>query len=355
VSAPVDAPGAVRRGEALDADRLAACLAGALPEAADLAAGELTIEQFPGGHSNLTYRIAFRGRELVLRRPPFGTTVATAHDMAREHRVLAAIADRFPLAPRPRLLVEDPDVLGAPFFLMDRIPGVILRRDPPPGFDLAPATAAALGDALIDTMLALHAAPPPDGLGHPEGYVERQVSGWTGRYAKAQTDAIPAMDEVAAWLATHRPASPAATLIHNDLKFDNLVLDPTDPTRVVGVLDWEMATVGDPLMDLGTALSYWVEPGDPPALAALRFGPTDRPGMPTRRALAARYAARGGRSIDAIVFYYAFGLWKTAVVVQQIYARWKRGATQDPRFAGFIYGVRALGERAAAAIAAGAI
>jgi aminoglycoside phosphotransferase (APT) family kinase protein len=192
-------------------------------------------------------------------------------------------------------------------------------------------------------------------LGRPDGYVERQVRGWSERYAGSRTDDLPVVDRVAGWLAARIPTSPPPALIHNDYKYDNLVLDPADPARIVGVLDWELATLGDPLMDLGTSLAYWVEAGDPPGMIAMRFGPTTLPGMMTRAELAALYAARTGRPLDHIVFYYAFGLFKTAVVAQQIYWRWKQGLTRDPRFEPFLLAVAALCEQAAAAIDRGSL
>jgi aminoglycoside phosphotransferase (APT) family kinase protein len=355
----IDRTRPVRPGEELDRDALAGYLAPRLDGAAGLGGDELSIEQFPGGHSNLTYLVRLRGRELVLRRPPFGSRVKTAHDMGREYRVLSNLAPVYPRAPRPLLHCDDPAVLGAPFYLMERLTGIILRREPPAGMALPPPTCRALCEVLIDALVELHAidyvAAGLGELGKPDGYVARQVAGWTARYGAAQTDEIAAIERVAGWLAAHQPASPPPTLLHNDFKFDNLVLDPADPTRIRGVLDWEMSTLGDPLMDLGTALGYWVEERDPPAMKALVFGPTMRPGMLSRAELAARYAERSGRSIDHVVFYYAFGLFKTAVVAQQIYVRWKQGLTRDERFAAFILGVRALADQASRAIDAGSL
>jgi aminoglycoside phosphotransferase (APT) family kinase protein len=336
----------VRAGEELDPQRLREYLAATLGTA-----GEPEVEQFPGGHSNLTYLVRVDGRELVLRRPPFGSKVKTAHDMGREHRVLSHLAPVYPKAPRPLAYCEDAAVLGAPFYLMERVRGLILRRDPPPDLPLGPAVARGLGLAFVDALLELHAvdfaAAGLAGLGNPDGYVERQVGGWSKRYQDARTDDVRDLESVGAWLATQRPPSPAPTLIHNDFKYDNLVLDPHDPTRILGVLDWEMSTIGDPLMDLGTALCYWVQADDAPDLQAVRFGPTVLPGTPTRRELAERYAAKSGRPLDHLRFYYAFGLFKTAVVAQQIYFRFRQGLTADPRFAAFIHGVRALAAQAA--------
>jgi aminoglycoside phosphotransferase (APT) family kinase protein len=213
-----------------------------------------------------------------------------------------------------------------------------------------PSLAKRMGEAFIDNLAAIHAVDVAAcglaDLGKPEGYVERQVSGWTKRYADSQTDDIADVTEAARWLAANLPVSPAPTLIHNDYKFDNMVLDPVDPTRVLGVLDWEMSTIGDPLMDVGTALSYWVEPGDDALTQKWRFGPTTLPGMPTRRELAARYAAKTGRDLGKIGFYYAFALFKNAVVLQQIYYRYEKGFTKDERFAPLIHAVRVLGAKA---------
>lgn len=324
----------VRSGEELDLGKLRTFLREKL-DLPDL--DQLTLRQFPGGYSNLTYLIRCGDRELVLRRPPFGSKVKSAHDMGREFRILSALSPVYPRAPKPLVFCDDESVLGAKFYVMERIKGLILRRVLPPGLDLHEARMRALCDGFLDTLAELHAidyeAAGLGELGRPEGYVERQVTGWAKRYRDAQTDDVPAIERVTAWLAAHTPPSPPPTLLHNDYKFDNLVLDPDEPTRIIGILDWEMATIGDPLMDLGTSLSYWVEAGDPVEFHSAAFGPTTRPGCPTRRELAEMYAARTGRDVSRILFYYCFGLWKNAVVVQQIYYRFKQGLTKDPRFA----------------------
>ncbi len=343
----------VRAGEELDAAKLAAWLDAQLGGHAPV-----EVEQFPGGHSNLTYLVRRGGEELVLRRPPFGSKVKSAHDMGRELRVLSALAPVYDKAPRPLAGCDDPEVLGAPFYVMERRRGVILRKELPRGATLDAATATRLCELLVDALAELHAvdfvAAGLGELGKPAGYIERQVRGWTERYAGSQTDDIPAVTEVAAWLDAHRPADGAPALIHNDFKFDNLVLSP-DLSRVIGVLDWEMTTIGDPRMDVGTAIGYWVEPTDTQAMLMMRFGVTHLPGMMTRQQVAARYAAASGRPLDDVVFFYAFGLFKTAVVAQQIYYRFAKGLTQDPRFAAFIHGVRTLAEQAQRAIATGAL
>jgi aminoglycoside phosphotransferase (APT) family kinase protein len=342
-----DRPREVRAGEELDAGKLAAWMGWS---------GEVAILQFPGGHSNLTYLVRHGADEYVLRRPPFGTKVKTAHDMGREFRVLSALAPHYPKAPRPVAHCDDPEVLGAPFYLMERRRGVILRKELPRGLTVDAAQARRLCELLIDALVELHAidyvAAGLGELGKPAGYVERQVRGWTERYAGSQTDEIAAVGEVAAWLAAHLPADGAPALIHNDFKFDNLILTP-GLDAVTGVLDWEMSTIGDPRMDLGTSVGYWVEAGDGQPLKMMAFGVTALPGMMTRRELVARYAERSGRDVGDPVFYYAYGLFKTAVVAQQIYYRYAKGLTQDARFAIFIHGVRTLAEQARAAIEAG--
>jgi aminoglycoside phosphotransferase (APT) family kinase protein len=346
--APVDAPGPVRAGEELPVDRLAPWLRQALgsPD------GEVRVEQFPGGHSNLTYLVRVDGREAVLRRPPAGSKVRTAHDMGREFLVLSHLAPVYPRAPRVIAFCDDESLLGARFYLMERIPGVILRRRLPAGIDFGAATMRRLSESFVAGLAELHAidwrAAGLGDFGRPEGYVERQVRGWTQRYRDSQTDEVAEMDSVASWLAENLPPLRDAVIIHNDYKYDNLVLDPADITRVVGLLDWEMSTIGDPFMDLGTALCYWVEEKDGEAMRALAFGPTALPGSFTRGQLVERYCEASGRSVDDASFYYCFGLFKTAVVVQQIYYRFEKGLTRDPRFAQMIEGVRTLARQAAA-------
>jgi aminoglycoside phosphotransferase (APT) family kinase protein len=348
--ASVDGAGPVRSGEELDAGRLGAYLR----EALGAPGASLEVQQFPGGHSNLTYLVRLGDRELVLRRPPFGSKVKSAHDMGREHRILSQLAPVYPQAPRPLLHCEDASVIGAPFYVMERVRGVILRRRLPPGLALDPATARRASEALVDTLADLHAldhrAIGLGELGRPEGYIERQVRGWTERYAGSRTDDAPDAGRVTAWLAGAMPADAEGRVIHNDFKFDNLVLDPGDLGRIVGILDWELATIGDPLMDLGTTLAYWVEAGDPEPVRRIGFGPTAVPGMLTRREVLGRYRDRTGRDPGDGVFYYAFGLFKTAVIAQQIYYRYRQGLTHDERFSALGPAVGVLVEQAARAI-----
>ncbi|HJZ89850.1 MAG TPA: phosphotransferase family protein [Gemmataceae bacterium] len=333
MSHDLDTAGPVRPGEELPVATLDAFLAKSLPEVAGL----LSVEQFPCGYSNLTYLLRKGDREFVLRRPPFGNQVKTAHDMGREFRVLSKLSAVYPPAPRSYFYCEDLEVLGAPFYVMERRRGVVLRHANIPGTSLDPPAARRLSEALIDNLALLHAldykAAGLADLGRPDGYVQRQVTGWIGRYTNAQTEPLPGMDRIAQWLTDHQPARSDAALIHNDYKYDNLVLDPADLMRVVAVLDWEMATVGDPLMDLGTTLGYWVEAGDTEPVRAGAFGPTALPGSLTRQELVARYADMTGRDMSVMLFYYCFGVYKIAVIVQQIYARYLRGHTRDARFA----------------------
>jgi aminoglycoside phosphotransferase (APT) family kinase protein len=350
----IDPTRAVRQGEELDARALAQFLGW----------DEVRVSQFPSGHSNLTYLVEGgaqgHNRQLVLRRPPFGAKSVgkTAHDMGREHRILSRLHAVYPPAPKPVAYTEDTTIIGAPFYVMERIVGVILRRDPPADL-VPPKTAHALGEAFIDNLATLHAldyaAAGLGELGKPEGYVERQVRGWAERYQKARTDDIPNMQFLEKWLIDNMPKESGAALIHNDYKYDNLVLAADDLTRIIGVLDWEMSTIGDPLMDLGTALSYWVHADDPPDLQAVRMCATHLPGSLTRGELLSRYRERTGRDIPSIVFYYCFALFKSCGVVQQIYWRYKQGLTHDERFGAMIHAVHALSTTAVRAIDAGHI
>jgi len=346
----VDQARGVRQGEELDTGKLEAYLTEHIPGLA----GSLVVEQFPRGYSNLTYLIRVGERELVLRRPPFGANIRSAHDMGREYRILSHLITAYPKVPRALVYCDDPSVLGAPFYAMERVTGVILRADPPAGMAIAPDEMRRISDAFVDNFAAIHAvdyrAVGLGDLGRPEGYVERQVTGWIGRYEKAKTDGIPALDRTARWLMERRPGESGAALIHNDYKYDNVALDPAGLSTIRAVLDWEMATVGDPLMDLGTTLGYWVQPDDAPALRAMRFGCTTLPGNPTRAELVERYARRSGRDVSDVVFYYVFGLYKIAVISQQIYARYVQGLTRDERFGRLIHAIRAIGDTAAAAI-----
>ncbi len=345
----IDKARAVRPEETLNE----AALSSYLTEQIDGFAGPITVQQFPSGYSNLTYLLSTPRREYVLRRPPLGTYAPRAHDMQREFQVLSRLQPVYDAVPQPLHYCGDSGIIGAPFYVMERVRGVILRRGAPDGIELTPPLMRQLSEAAVDHLADLHALDTATTglaeLGKPEGYTQRQVSGWAERYRRAATDTIAAMDEAADWLAENMPPEPTrASFIHNDYKYDNLVLDPADLTRITAVLDWEMATVGDSLMDLGTTLGYWAEENDHPALKP--FNLTWWPGNLTRQEVVQRYAERSGRDVSEIVFYYVFGCFKIGVIVQQIYARYQQGHTQDPRFAGLIHVVQACADNAQRAI-----
>jgi aminoglycoside phosphotransferase (APT) family kinase protein len=343
----LDQAAAVRPGEELDLGKIEAYLRDVLPGVD----GPVAVEQFPKGHSNLTYLVRAGSRDLVLRRPPFGTKARGAHDMTREYRILNALKDVFPYVPRPLALCEDPAVLGAPFYVMERLRGVIPRREFPAALAADPAAVRRLFERFVEVMAELHgldyAAIGLADLGRPEGYARRQVEGWSERYRRARTPDAPDGEAVMAWLTVHVPPdTDRPGIIHNDFKFDNLVLDPDDPSRIVGVLDWEMSTLGDPALDLGCTLGYWVEAADPPELQLVRTLPTHTPGAMTRREMAAYYTARTGRPIAPFDFYHAFGLFRLAVIAQQIYYRFFHGQTRDARFGQLIGAVQVLEQTA---------
>ncbi len=353
---PLDQPMPVRQGETLDIAALGAYLHRQLPE---LGGAAVEVLQFPSGHSNLTYLLRVGERELVLRRPPFGAKIKSAHDMGREYKILSRLSPVYPKAPRTLAYCEDEQVLGAPFYVMERLKGIVLRGARPKGLDLSAPHMQALSESFVDNLVEIHqvdykAAGLAD-LGHPEGYVRRQVEGWTQRYINARTDDLPDMLRCAAWLAERQPEESGAALIHNDYKYDNLVLDPDNIGNIIGVLDWEMATIGDPLMDLGTSLGYWIDPDDPPESQVMAFGLTALPGNLNRLQVAERYARQSGRDLGNINFYYVYALFKIAVILQQIYARYKAGFTHDPRFAIMGEVVRVLSWTAVRAIDSGSI
>ena len=352
----VDEPAPVREEERIDPSRVEPFLRSTLPGAA----GSISILQFPKGHSNLTYLVRVGEREVVLRRPPFGVKVKSAHDMRREYDILSALKGVYRRAPKPIAFCDDESLIGAKFYLMERVRGVILRGDKPPaGIDFSPGLLRQTSTALVDNLADLHAVdvtrPPLAALGRPQGYVGRQVSGWTERYVNAKTDEIPGVEAAAAWLSRNMPKESGAAVIHNDYKYDNVVLDPKDLTRIMAVLDWEMATVGDPLMDLGSFIGYWADPDDLRELRARAYGPTYLPGSLSRLQIVERYAQRSGRAVGPILFYYVFALFKIAVIVQQIYKRYVEGHTRDPRFASLLAWVRVMAHQAERALEKGRI
>jgi len=290
--------------------------------------------QFRSGASNLTYLLQYPDRELVLRKPPVGTKAASAHDMKREFLIQSRLQPVYPLVPSMVALCDDQSVMGSDFYVMERVVGDIFRRDVPEG--VKPSDVSVMADSLISGLVQLHAVDASilAELNKGPGYVQRQVEGWSKRYRNALTDDVPNGENVMAWLDANRPADVASCVIHGDWRIDNVVFN-LEQARIVGVLDWELATVGDPLMDLGSSLAYWVDRDDEPAFAALRRQPSHLPGMPTREEFVQRYLQLSGRRCDDFTFYEVFGLFRLAVIIQQIWARYRAGQTTNPAFAGF--------------------
>ncbi|MFE0024664.1 phosphotransferase family protein [Amycolatopsis sp. NPDC059021] len=294
------------------------------------------VRQFPGGASNLTYLLSYPGRDLILRRPPAGHKAASAHDMRREFRVQRALKPVFGYVPEVLAFGDDPAVLGGDFYVMEKLDGIILRGDLPDGLELSPERARDLSGRVVDRLVELHAVDVDEAgladLGKGAGYVERQIRGWSERFARSRTDNVPDFAAVMAWLTENQPGEVKICLIHNDYRLDNLVLDGPDTLDIVGVLDWEMATLGDPLMELGSTLAYWVQADDDDTMKLSRRQPTHLPGMYTREEFVAHYAERTGLKIDDWRFYEVYGLFRLAVVLQQIYRRYHDGQTHNPAF-----------------------
>ncbi|MDE1145521.1 MAG: phosphotransferase family protein [Azospirillaceae bacterium] len=339
----IDRAGPVRSGEGLDATAVDRWLRQLRPDLP----GPPTVTQYSGGASNWTYRLAYgedgADGDFILRRPPAGTKAKSAHDMGREYQVQRALKPVFPWVPAMVGLCRDESVIGADFYVMERIAGVIPRANLPRGLDLGPAEVRRLCLAMVDKLVALHrvdaGAAGLSGLGKGDGYCRRQVEGWSGRYQKARTWNVPSFTRVRSWLAANTPKDVGACVIHNDWRFDNLVLDAADPTRVIGVLDWEMATIGDPLMDLGGALAYWVQADDDFFMRSIRRQPTHLPGMLTRAQVVEHYLAAMADRLDVKAvdwtFYEVFGLFRLAVIAQQIYYRYHHRQTRNPAFKRF--------------------
>ncbi|MCG6878607.1 MAG: phosphotransferase family protein [Deltaproteobacteria bacterium] len=341
-----DRPTDVRPGEELAADVIEAYLTEAIPDLK----GPLHVQQYPCGASNLTYLLSFADRQLVLRRPPFGTKAATAHDMGREYKVLSALSSHWPYAPRPLIYCEDTSVIGARFYVMEHLQGIILRKEIPEGLFSTPEQIRQLYEKFVNALVELHsldyASIGLGNLGKPEGYVRRQVLGWNKRFRAARTSDVPDCEAVMTWLEEKiPPETNHAGIIHNDFKLDNIVLDPSDPYRIIGVLDWEMCTIGDPLMDLGCTLGYWVQKDDPEERHIIRTMPTHVDGALTRHQFVDLYGRISGIRMDHFDFYHCFGLFRLAVIIQQIYYRFYHGQTQNPRAKTYAQGVHVL-ERA---------
>lgn len=340
----------IRKGEELNTSALSAYLA----SRGIFDPSEVAIEQFPAGSSNLTYLVKIGDVEYVLRRPPFGNTVKTAHDMSREFNVLSELSAVYRPAPKPLLYCNDESIIGSEFYLMERRKGLIIRGRSPSELEKSPQLQQEVCKKFIQNLADLHAldykATGLGELGRPEGYARRQVEGWTKRYFAAKTDEWPELEKAITWLNGSIPAESGASLIHNDYKFDNIMLDPNDLTEITAVLDWEMVTIGDPLMDLGTTLGYWMSRDAGDELLNMPFNPRVLMENISRQELAAMYAAASGRDVSNILFYYVFGTFKIAAIAQQIFARYVKGFTRDARFATFDKFVASLGQFAWRAI-----
>jgi aminoglycoside phosphotransferase (APT) family kinase protein len=328
----------VRPGERLDWVALEAWLSPRIAAVMPTARGPLEVLQFPNGSANLTYLLRVGPHELVLRRPPMGQLAPGAHDMKREFRVLSRLWRHFDRAPRAYLFSDDPAVVGADFFVMERRRGEVVRGAVPPSMRSHQDVGRRIACALVDAMVDLHALDPTAcdlaDLGRPDGFVERQLSGWARRWELARPeDPPPLMEELHRRLVRRMPAPARASIVHNDLKLDNCQFDPANPDRVTSIFDWDMTTLGDPLVDLGTLLNYWPDPADPETAQRASQPGLTQMGLPSRAEIIARYAARSGADVSAARWWEAFALWKTVVVVQQLHRRWVRGESTDPRMA----------------------
>lgn len=331
----LDQPREVREGDSFDVLAVDQWLKQYVPSLE----GEPQVKQFPGGASNLTFLLCYDNRELILRRPPSGHKAKSAHDMAREYRVQSALKPVYPAVPNMVALCQDSSVIGCDFYVMDRIRGVIPRSNLPRDLKLTPELTRTLCQGVIDKLIELHQvdahAAGLEGLGKGAGYVKRQIEGWSDRYDKSKTWNVPSWHRVRHWLREHLPDDVATVIIHNDFRFDNIVLDADNPLKIIGVLDWEMATLGDPLMDLGNSLAYWVEPDDDRFHHMLRRQPTHLPGMFSRREVVDYYCQRMQLRSDNWSFYEVYGMFRLAVIVQQIYFRYFHRQTRNPAFRHF--------------------
>lgn len=349
MSTPVDPSVDVREEDAFDVEAMATWLQANADPSAGVPDGLPEVRQFPGGASNLTYLLSYPGRDLILRRPPTGVKAKSAHDMRREFTIQSRLAPVFSRVADMVAFCDDPDVIGSDFYVMARLEGTILRRDLPAGLSASPAEIRDLCTDFLDVLVELHSVDPSkaglDDLGKGRGYVARQVGGWSKRFRAARTDNVGDFEAVMEWLDEHQPDDVSTCVIHNDYRLDNVVLD--DRLGIIGVLDWEMATLGDPLMDLGGALAYWIQADDDEAFLALRRQPTHAPGMLTRAEIVDSYTSRMGFSVtpEQWRFYEVFGLFRLAAIAQQIYYRYHHGQTTNEEYARFLPVVTYLDER----------
>lgn len=327
-----DIPRNIRSGEEFPLENLKVFL-----QNNNIDTSNLKLKQFPSGYSNLTYFLKNSSQEMVLRRPPYGAkSLKGGHDMLREYTVLKNLKSQFHKVPNVHLYCDDENILGAPFYIMDRVQGYIIRPNLQQKNSPSKEIIEKISSSLVDTLVELHSVDINQAnlndLGKIDGYVKRQVEGWTKRYYHSKTDSISDMEFIAKWLNENQPKESKEAIIHNDFKYDNLVLDKNNYSNIISVLDWEMATIGDPFMDLGTTLGYWVDRNDLPELQLFQLSATTLEGNPSREGILEMYENKSGHRVNNPVFYYVFGLFKIAVIAQQIYFRYKKGFTKDKRF-----------------------
>lgn len=331
----LDKAAPVRQGDEIDPEVVSEFVKAHVPGLQGTAA----ITQFKGGASNLTYHLDFGDRQYILRRPPVGTKAKSAHDMRREFTIMQRLKPVYPYVPEMIAFCDDHSLLGSDFYVMEKLSGIIPRADLPKGLVLSETETRQLCTSVLDKLIELHQVDYETAglsdIGKGRGYVQRQIGGWSDRYRKAITDNVPSFERVMQWLHDHMPEDVSTCVIHNDFRFDNVVLDPADPMQVIGVLDWEMATLGDPLMDLGNSLAYWIEAGDPAPMQLLRRQPTHLPGMFTRDEVVRYYCIRMGFGNVDFTFYRIYGLFRLAVIAQQIYYRFHHGQTTNPMYGSF--------------------
>jgi len=335
--------GEVRKGEELDIAAVDAVLKANI----DGLMGTPTVRQFSSGASNLTYAVNYDNRSLVLRRPPFGTRPKSGHDMHREYRIITALKPVYPSVPNSVFYTDDESIIGAEFYVMDRVDGHMIIKMPDE-WGWGEIRGRELCENLFQKLVDLHQvdykAIGLEDFGKPEGYVDRQIGGWNRRFEKAWTEDVEKFEDVRQWLEDNKPAETAgASILHGDFRIDNCILNKDDPTQIDAILDWEICALGDPLMDLGNTLSYWIQADDPPMMQLMLRQPSNAPGMMTRQEILNFYSERTGTDVSNFQFYYIYGLWRLAVIIQQIYYRYYHGQTDNPRFKPFGQMVNALG------------
>jgi len=336
----------VRKGEELDIDAIDAVLKKALPDLE----GQPEVTQYPSGASNLTYALDYPNRRMVLRRPPFGDKPKSGHDMHREYRVMSGLKDEIPV-PNTLYYTKDPSIIGAEFYVMDRSEGPLIHSKIPKEWNWTEQETRQLCENFFQTLVDLHSvdyeAVGLGDFGKPEGYVNRQITGWNRRFEAAWTDDIEKFEDVQSWLVENMPAKErGAAVIHGDYRIDNCILKASDPTQIEAILDWEISALGDPMMDLGNTLAYWIHADDPPFMQMMVRQPSGAPGMMTRQEILDFYAEKTGADVSGFQFYYVYGIWRLAVIIQQIYARFYRGQNDNPRFKDYGQMTSALGQLA---------